>query len=78
MIQFSIPMNHCQYSIDSGSKNRDIPLPPSTVPNARGGTSLGGGVIRREPVGRADADVHARRAFYEFLATRKFNPAPNS
>ena len=26
---------------------------------------------------QAQADVNARRTFYEFLATRKFNPAPN-
>jgi hypothetical protein len=26
---------------------------------------------------QAQADVNARRAFYEFLATRKFNTTPN-
>jgi pyruvate-ferredoxin/flavodoxin oxidoreductase len=31
----------------------------------------------KELLAQAQADVNARRAFYEFLATRKFNPAPN-
>jgi pyruvate-ferredoxin/flavodoxin oxidoreductase len=30
----------------------------------------------KELLGQAQADVNARRTFYEFLATRKFNPAP--
>jgi pyruvate-ferredoxin/flavodoxin oxidoreductase len=30
----------------------------------------------KELLGRAQADVNARRTFYEFLATRKFNPTP--
>jgi pyruvate-ferredoxin/flavodoxin oxidoreductase len=32
----------------------------------------------RELLAQAQADVNARRAFYEFLATRKLNSAPNS
>jgi len=32
----------------------------------------------RELLADAQADVNARRTFYEFLATRKFNPIPNS
>jgi aldehyde dehydrogenase (NAD+) len=51
MIQFGIPMKHVQYAITEGSRYRDIPLAPGTSPNSRGGRSLGGGVIRREPVG---------------------------
>jgi pyruvate-ferredoxin/flavodoxin oxidoreductase len=31
----------------------------------------------KELLGQAQADVNARRTFYEFLATRKFNPTPN-
>jgi pyruvate-ferredoxin/flavodoxin oxidoreductase len=31
----------------------------------------------RELLAQAQADVNARRTFYEFLATRKFNPRPN-
>jgi pyruvate-ferredoxin/flavodoxin oxidoreductase len=31
----------------------------------------------RELLAQAQADVNARRALYEFLATRKFNPTPN-
>jgi pyruvate-ferredoxin/flavodoxin oxidoreductase len=31
----------------------------------------------RELLAQAQADVNARRTFYEFLATRKFNPTPN-
>jgi pyruvate-ferredoxin/flavodoxin oxidoreductase len=31
----------------------------------------------KELLAQAQADVNARRTFYEFLATRKFNPAPN-
>jgi pyruvate-ferredoxin/flavodoxin oxidoreductase len=30
----------------------------------------------KELLGQAQADVNARRTFYEFLATRKFNPTP--
>jgi pyruvate-ferredoxin/flavodoxin oxidoreductase len=32
----------------------------------------------RELLAQAQADVNARRAFYEFLATRKFNAPPNT
>jgi pyruvate-ferredoxin/flavodoxin oxidoreductase len=32
----------------------------------------------RELLAQAQADVNTRRAFYEFLATRKFSPTPNS
>jgi pyruvate-ferredoxin/flavodoxin oxidoreductase len=32
----------------------------------------------KELLARAQADVNARRTFYEFLATRKFDPTPNS
>jgi pyruvate-ferredoxin/flavodoxin oxidoreductase len=32
----------------------------------------------RELLAQAQADVNERRALYEFLATRKFNPIPNS
>jgi pyruvate-ferredoxin/flavodoxin oxidoreductase len=32
----------------------------------------------RELLAEAQADVNARRAFYEFLTTRKFNTIPNS
>jgi len=31
----------------------------------------------KELLAQAQADVNTRRAFYEFLATRKFNPTPN-
>jgi pyruvate-ferredoxin/flavodoxin oxidoreductase len=31
----------------------------------------------RELLSQAQADINSRRAFYEFLATRKFNPTPN-
>jgi pyruvate-ferredoxin/flavodoxin oxidoreductase len=31
----------------------------------------------KELLAQAQADINARRAFYEFLATRKFNPTPN-
>jgi pyruvate-ferredoxin/flavodoxin oxidoreductase len=31
----------------------------------------------RDLLDQAQADVNARRAFYEFLATRKFNTTPN-
>jgi pyruvate-ferredoxin/flavodoxin oxidoreductase len=31
----------------------------------------------KELLAQAQADVNARRTFYEFLATRKFNPTPN-
>ena len=30
----------------------------------------------KELLAQAQADVSDRRAFYEFLATRKFNPTP--
>jgi pyruvate-ferredoxin/flavodoxin oxidoreductase len=31
----------------------------------------------RELLSQAQADINSRRTFYEFLATRKFNPTPN-
>jgi acyl-CoA reductase-like NAD-dependent aldehyde dehydrogenase len=51
MIQFGMPMGHMKYAIEAGARYRDIPLAPGTAPNASGGRSLVGGVIRREPVG---------------------------
>ncbi len=33
--------------------------------------------VAKELLAQAQADVNARRTFYEFLATRKFNPTPN-
>ncbi|MBV9995841.1 MAG: aldehyde dehydrogenase family protein [Caulobacteraceae bacterium] len=50
-IQFDFPMMLSKDAIDRGARYRDTPLPPGTIPNAAGGRSLVGGVIRREPVG---------------------------
>jgi acyl-CoA reductase-like NAD-dependent aldehyde dehydrogenase len=54
-IQFDFAMMHAKYAVDYGARYRDQPLPPGTVPNAAGGKSLVGGVIRREPVGVVSA-----------------------
>ena len=50
-IQFHFPMSLAKDAIDRGSRYRDTPLPPGTVPDGAGGSSLVGGVIRREPAG---------------------------
>ena len=50
-IQFGMPMMLAMNAIEEGSRSRDKPLVPGTVPNATGGRSFVGGVVRREPVG---------------------------
>ncbi|CAN7650263.1 aldehyde dehydrogenase family protein [Phenylobacterium sp. LjRoot219] len=50
-VQFDRPMLLAKDAIERGARYRDTPLPPGTIPNAAGGRSLVGGVIRREPVG---------------------------
>ncbi|MDB5447348.1 MAG: aldehyde dehydrogenase family protein [Phenylobacterium sp.] len=50
-IQFDFPMHLAMNAIEEGSRSRDIPMPPATVPNMAGGKSFVGGIVRREPVG---------------------------
>src|SRR5690606_5952925 len=54
-IQFDFPMHLAADSIEQGVRLHDRPQPPAAVPNAEGGKSLVGGVIRREPVGVVSA-----------------------
>jgi len=49
--QFDFPMMLAMDAIERGSRYRDTPLPPGTVPGPDGSKKLVGGVTRREPVG---------------------------
>ena len=72
-IQFHFPMSLAKDAIDRGSRYRDTPLPPGTVPNGAGGSSLVGGVIRREPAGVVAAITPYNFPF--FLNVVKLFPA---
>ena len=73
MIQFGVPMQICKSSIELGSKNRDIPSVPRTMPGANGASNLVGGVVRREPVGVVAAITPYNFPFY--LNIMKMFPA---
>lgn len=72
-IQFHFPMSLAKDAIDRGARYRDIPMAPGTVPNGAGGSSLVGGVIRREPAGVVAAITPYNFPF--FLNVVKLFPA---
>jgi aldehyde dehydrogenase (NAD+) len=72
-IQFDFPMSLAKDAIDRGARYRDTPLPPGAVPNGAGGSSLVGGVIRREPAGVVAAITPYNFPF--FLNVVKLFPA---
>ena len=72
-IQFDFPMSIGSDAIERGSRYRDTPMPPAAVPNAHGGRSLVGGVIRREPAGVVAAITPYN--FPYFLNVGKLFPA---
>lgn len=72
-IQFWFPMSLAKDAIDRGARYRDTPMPPGTVPNGKGGSSLVGGVIRREPAGVVAAITPYNFPF--FLNVVKLFPA---
>jgi len=72
-IQFDFGMMLAKDALERGARYRDTPLPPGTVPNAAGGKSLVGGVVRREPVGVVAAITPYNFPF--FLNVVKLFPA---
>src|SRR5262245_17427047 len=53
--QFDLPMRLASYTVEAGSRSRDVPLPIGVAPNAAGVKGLVGGIVRREPVGVVSA-----------------------
>ncbi|MCW1384783.1 aldehyde dehydrogenase family protein [Novosphingobium sp. KCTC 2891] len=50
-LQYGIPMKHARRSVDVASRPAITSLPVELTPNAQGTTTLGTGVVSREPVG---------------------------
>ncbi|MDP3676553.1 MAG: aldehyde dehydrogenase family protein [Novosphingobium sp.] len=50
-MQYGIPMKHARRTVEVASRPAITPLPLEFTPNAQGGTTLGTGVVSREPVG---------------------------
>ncbi len=50
-LQYGIPMQHARHMVEIASRPAITPLPVETTPNMQGGTTLGGGVMARDPVG---------------------------
>lgn len=50
-LQYGIPMKHARRTVELASRPAVTSLPVELTPNAQGGTTLGAGVISREPVG---------------------------
>ena len=50
-LQYGIPMKHARHTIETASRPAVTPLPLELTPNGQGTTTLGLGVLSREPVG---------------------------
>ena len=50
-LQYGIPMKHARRTVELASRAPVAPLPVELTPNAQGKTTLGTGVVSREPVG---------------------------
>lgn len=50
-LQYGIPMKHARRTVEVASRPAVTPLPVELTPNAAGTTTLGTGVVSREPVG---------------------------
>ncbi|MFN4357998.1 aldehyde dehydrogenase family protein [Sphingopyxis alaskensis] len=50
-LQYGIPMKHARRTVELASRPAVTPLPVELTPNAQGRTTLGTGVVSREPVG---------------------------
>ena len=50
-LQYGIPMKHARRTVEVASRPAVTPLPVELTPNAQGRTTLGTGVVSREPVG---------------------------
>jgi len=72
-LQFAIPMKHAQYFIDICGRDPVTPLPHELTPAPDGRTTLGGGVMVREPVGVVSAITPYNFPF--FLNVAKAFPA---
>ena len=50
-LQYGIPMKHARRTVEVASRPAVTSLPLELTPNAQGGTTLGTGVVSREPIG---------------------------
>jgi acyl-CoA reductase-like NAD-dependent aldehyde dehydrogenase len=50
-LQYGIPMKHARRTVELASRPSITPLPVELTPNAKGTTTLGTGVVSREPIG---------------------------
>ncbi len=72
-LQYGIPMQHARHMIQLASRPAATPLPIEITPNAQGTTTLGAGVLVREPVGVVAAITPYNFPF--FLNISKIIPA---
>jgi acyl-CoA reductase-like NAD-dependent aldehyde dehydrogenase len=72
-LQFAIPMKHAQYFIDICGRDPVTPLPVELTPAFDGRTTLGAGVMVREPMGVVSAITPYNFPF--FLNVSKVFPA---
>ena len=72
-MQYSIPMQHARTAVELSGRPAITPLPVETTPNAQGTTTLGAGVMVRDPVGVVSAITPYNFPF--FLNVGKIVPA---
>lgn len=72
-LQYGIPMQHARHMVEISDRPAITPLPVETTPDARGGITLGAGVIARDPVGVVAAITPYNFPF--FLNIGKIIPA---
>ncbi|MCK9541270.1 MAG: aldehyde dehydrogenase family protein [Novosphingobium sp.] len=72
-LQYGIPMKHARRSVEVASRPAISPLPIELTPNAMGTTTLGTGVVSREPMGVVSAITPYNYPF--FLNIGKIVPA---
>ncbi|QJR02283.1 aldehyde dehydrogenase family protein [Sphingobium yanoikuyae] len=72
-LQYGIPMQHARAAIELSGRPAITPLPVETTPNSQGTTTLGAGVMVRDPVGVVSAITPYNFPF--FLNVGKVVPA---
>ena len=72
-LQYGIPMQHARTAVELSGRSAITPLPVETTPNAQGTTTLGGGVLVRDPAGVVAAITPYNFPF--FLNIGKIVPA---
>lgn len=72
-LQYGIPMQHARAAVELSARPAITPLPVEATPNAQGTTTLGAGVMVRDPVGVVSAITPYNFPF--FLNVGKVVPA---